>query len=105
MTRAYMTPRDYSQFLIINNLFLEKNGISPSEICDVSKYVLNECEHLNFSGLMTIGKFGYDLSLGPNPDFICLSQCRDKICKELDLDWKNVQLSMGMSDDFENAVC
>lgn len=86
-------------------MFLEKNGINPSDVCEISKYVINECENLNFSGLMTIGKFGYDLSQGPNPDFVCLSECRDRVCKELSLDWKNVQLSMGMSDDFEHAVC
>lgn len=54
---------------------------------------------------MTIGKFGYDLSQGPNPDFLCLNECRDKVCKELSLDWKSIHLSMGMSDDFEHAVC
>lgn len=53
---------------------------------------------------MTIGKFGYNVEDGPNPDFICLKQCRDEICERLGLDWKNINLSMGMSDDFEHAV-
>lgn len=88
-----------------SRLISEKNGINPLEVCDVTKFVINECENLNFSGLMTIGKFGYDLSQGPNPDFICLKECKERICKELNLDFATVQLSMGMSDDFEHAVC
>lgn len=68
------------------------------------KYVVENCPNLVVDGLMTIGKFGYDTSLGPNPDFITLKQCRDTLCQELNLDLKNVNLSMGMSDDFEQAV-
>lgn len=53
---------------------------------------------------MTIGRFGYDLANGPNPDFLCLRKCRDDLCKELGLNWRDVGLSMGMSDDFEHAI-
>lgn len=53
---------------------------------------------------MTIGKFGHDYSTGPNPDFVTLMACHEKICKKLKLQSENVQVSMGMSDDFENAV-
>lgn len=53
---------------------------------------------------MTIGKFGYDYSLGPNPDFICLLDCHKNVCETLNLSPENVQISMGMSDDFEQAV-
>ncbi|CAG9854251.1 unnamed protein product [Phyllotreta striolata] len=82
----------------------EKSGISPSEVVDVAKFVLNDCNNLELAGLMTIGKFGYDLSNGPNPDFICLKKCREDLCQKLGIDWKNVELSMGMSDDFEHAI-
>lgn len=92
--------------MIFEFLFIpEKNGINPSEVCDVSKYVIDECKNLNFCGLMTIGMLGYDSSQGPNPDFLSLFECREKVCKELSLDHKDVQLSMGMSGDFEHAVC
>lgn len=53
---------------------------------------------------MTIGKYGYNPADGPNPDFICLKQCRDDICQNLGLDWKKLHLSMGMSTDYEQAV-
>lgn len=42
----------------------------PDESVSLSKFVIEECPHLKFLGLMTIGKFGYDASEGPNPDFL-----------------------------------
>lgn len=33
------------------------------------KHIVSQCTALHFSGLMTIGRYGYDLTLGPNPDF------------------------------------
>ena len=34
----------------------------------------------------------------------CLADCRDKISKELDINPEDLELSMGMSGDFEPAV-
>lgn len=68
------------------------------------KYVLENCKYLEFVGLMTIGQYGYDLSKGQNPDFLSLVECRKNVCQELGLDQKSVQLSMGMSSDYEHAV-
>lgn len=48
--------------------------------------------------------YGYDTKNGPNPDFLALQNCRDDIVRELDLDYKNIELSMGMSNDYEQAV-
>lgn len=48
--------------------------------------------------------FGYNIMNGPNPDFICLKKCREKISDELGIDTKNIELSMGMSNDYEHAV-
>lgn len=89
---------------MFSNFFLEKNGVAPEEVVDLTKYILNECKNLHLEGLMTIGRFGYNREDGPNPDFLCLKSCRDEICQNLGLDWKEVHLSMGMSDDFEHAV-
>lgn len=55
-------------------------------------------------GLMTIGMFGYNITNGPNPDFTCLIKCREKISNELAIDIKDIELSMGMSNDYEHAV-
>ncbi|XP_022918486.2 pyridoxal phosphate homeostasis protein [Onthophagus taurus] len=81
-----------------------KNGTNPDNVVTLSKFVIEKCENLCFDGLMTIGQFGYDLSQGPNPDFLLLSKCKDDVCTNLGLEWKSVGLSMGMSDDFEHAI-
>ncbi|KAK2588645.1 hypothetical protein KPH14_006411 [Odynerus spinipes] len=81
-----------------------KSGCEVAEISKLVKYILENCKHLEFMGLMTIGIYGYDISKGPNPDFLCLKKCREDVCKELGLDIKKVELSMGMSTDYEHAV-
>ncbi len=53
---------------------------------------------------MTIGKFGHDYSTGPNPDFISLMKCHKDVCEAFSLSEADVEVSMGMSDDFEEAV-
>ena len=35
----------------------------------------------------------------------CLAKCRDDVCEALNLKHDDVELSMGMSGDFEEAVC
>ncbi|KAJ3643408.1 hypothetical protein Zmor_026121 [Zophobas morio] len=82
----------------------EKNGAPPSDVIKLTNYVLKECPNLHLEGLMTIGRFGYDPKDGPNPDFVCLKNCRDEVCQSLGLDWKKVHLSMGMSTDYEQAI-
>lgn len=39
-----------------------------------------------------------------NEDFVTLTQQRDLVAKELGLDQDSLELSMGMSEDFEGAV-
>ncbi len=34
----------------------------------------------------------------------CLDKCRQEVCSKLGLETSNVELSMGMSQDFEKAV-
>ncbi|KAJ0170945.1 hypothetical protein K1T71_013717 [Dendrolimus kikuchii] len=81
-----------------------KSGIEPSDATKVVEYILNKCPNLDFEGLMTIGQYDYDISKGANPDFICLSKCRQEVCEKLNLDINKVELSMGMSTDFEHAI-
>ncbi|XP_033207667.1 pyridoxal phosphate homeostasis protein [Belonocnema kinseyi] len=82
----------------------EKNGCEVEEAPSLVKHVLENCKNLEFMGLMTIGQYGYDVLKGPNPDFLSLIECRKNVCHELGLDMKNVELSMGMSSDFEHAI-
>lgn len=53
---------------------------------------------------MTIGRFGHDYSTGPNPDFEELVKCHKTVCDTFQLEAKDVDLSMGMSDDYQEAV-
>lgn len=82
----------------------EKSGVSSDEVVDLYRHIREHCKNLTLEGLMTIGKFGHDYSLGPNPDFINLMKCHETICSEFGLKEDDVHVSMGMSDDFEQAV-
>lgn len=53
---------------------------------------------------MTIGIYGYDLTKGDNPDFVRLRQVREHINQSLNIPLSEIELSMGMSSDYENAV-
>ncbi|TPX77113.1 alanine racemase [Chytriomyces confervae] len=78
-----------------------KGGILPTETLQVATHILEKCPTLKLAGLMTIGSPGRDATGGPNPDFKCLSDCRDLIKAAHGID---LELSMGMSDDFEHAI-
>jgi len=82
----------------------EKSGCDIAQVSTLVKYVVHNCPNLKFMGLMTIGMFGYNIVNGPNPDFICLIKCREKVCDELGIDKKDIELSMGMSSDYEHAI-
>ncbi|XP_046972909.1 pyridoxal phosphate homeostasis protein [Vanessa cardui] len=81
-----------------------KNGVEPSQVTELVEHVLKKCPDLDFKGLMTIGQYDYDKTQGPNPDFLTLAKCRQEVCEKLNLDINNVELSMGMSGDFEEAI-
>lgn len=72
------------------------------ELLESVEYLLSkECTHLNFEGLMTIGSFQASTSDEENSDFKKLVQLK----KVLDEKYKlNLQLSMGMSNDFQEAI-
>lgn len=73
-----------------------KSGIEPGEVAELCKEISANCDRLEIQGLMTIGAPG-DLGC-----FDTLIECRDKVSSELGID--NLELSMGMSGDFEEAI-
>eukprot|EP00744_Colponema_vietnamica_P022159 GILI01031790.1.p1 GENE.GILI01031790.1~~GILI01031790.1.p1 ORF type:complete len:268 (+),score=45.49 GILI01031790.1:82-804(+) len=78
-----------------------KSGCEPAECVPLVRHVLNQCPRLKFMGLMTIGR----LADTPQPDcFQLLSDCRRQVCEQLQLDPANVELSMGMSGDYNIAL-
>lgn len=106
-----------------------KSGVPPSEAASLCKHVLQSCPHLRLRGLMTIGALARsqatsssanpdnpsstaddknsdnNSSTAENPDFVTLRQTRDQVVKELGLaDDVTLELSMGMSQDYEHAI-
>uniref|UniRef100_U3JWC2 Pyridoxal phosphate binding protein n=2 Tax=Ficedula albicollis TaxID=59894 RepID=U3JWC2_FICAL len=81
-----------------------KHGLSPGDTTAAVEHVITKCPSLEFVGLMTIGSIGHDLSKGPNPDFQVLLSLRQEVCEKLNLPVDKVELSMGMSTDFQHAA-
>ena len=81
-----------------------KHGCPPEKASEIVRHVLEKCQNLEFRGLMTIGKIGHDYSSGDNPDFVHLVETRERVCKDVGLKVEQVELSMGMSSDFEHAI-
>ncbi|XP_042790835.1 pyridoxal phosphate homeostasis protein isoform X2 [Neofelis nebulosa] len=86
------------------NKLMGKHGLLPSETVAMVEHINAKCPSLEFVGLMTIGSFGHDLSQGPNPDFQALLSLREELCKKLNVPTEQVELSMGMSMDFQHAI-
>ncbi|XP_017771115.1 PREDICTED: proline synthase co-transcribed bacterial homolog protein [Nicrophorus vespilloides] len=85
----------------------EKSGADPGTVNGFGTHVIEKCPNLELVGLMTIGRFGYnwrDEGAPPNPDFLGLIECRAALCDHLGIDHVAMELSMGMSDDFEHAI-
>jgi pyridoxal phosphate enzyme (YggS family) len=86
-----------------------KSGIPPTNpsLLALCKFIKNDCQHLHLQGIMTIGAIARSQATTPeteNEDFECLRDTRDKIAKELDMAPEELELSMGMSEDFEGAI-
>lgn len=81
----------------------QKSGINPKEAPSLALYISRECPNLKFSGLMTIGCDENSLKI-PNPDFTLLVECQHQIAKSLSVEPESLQLSMGMSQDYIQAV-
>lgn len=87
-----------------------KAGIPPTEAVSLARYIRDNCPRLKLQGVMTIGAIARSRATTPeteNEDFITLRQVRDGIVSELalsPLDGEVLELSMGMSSDFEGAI-
>ncbi|KAI9673462.1 MAG: hypothetical protein M1817_002924 [Caeruleum heppii] len=90
----------------------QKSGVAPTEASSLTSHILDKCPHLHLLGFMTIGALASTApssennttSNEPNPDFATLVRVRDEVTKELGLEPARLEVSMGMSGDFEEAV-
>lgn len=84
-----------------------KSGCAPGkETVDLCRLIETECPNLHLLGLMTIGAIARSQATTPeneNEDFVALREQRDLVVKELKLE-RELELSMGMSEDFEGAI-
>ena len=79
-----------------------KYGVDPGEACvSLAQHVATACPHLRLAGLMTIGMPDYT---SRPENFECLARCRAEVAAALGASEADLELSMGMSGDFENAV-
>ncbi|XP_031563055.1 pyridoxal phosphate homeostasis protein-like [Actinia tenebrosa] len=82
-----------------------KMGCGSDDCCSIVNFIIQNCPNLKFIGLMTIGQYNYDWGKhGPNPDFMCLMRCQENVCEKLNMPQDQVELSMGMSSDFDKAI-
>jgi PLP dependent protein len=95
--------RDSLNVLIQVNTSMEdsKSGCSAEECVNLVQKVIETCPHLKFRGFMTIGN--------PDPekctdDFELLFKLREDVSKTIGVEPSTLDLSMGMSGDFEKAV-
>ena len=75
-----------------------KSGVDTDQLLPLVGHILSSCPHLLFRGLMTIG--------APN-DTSCfdkLVESRQRVADMLSVDSSTLELSMGMSSDFEAAI-
>ncbi len=84
-----------------------KSGCAPGEeTVSLCRAIVNDCPNLHLLGLMTIGAIARSVATtaeNENEDFKLLTEQRDLVVKELGLD-RELELSMGMSEDFEGAI-
>jgi len=82
-----------------------KGGVEPDKCAALVASIKNNCPNLTLAGLMTIGQYGRVTGPGEvNPDFELLVKVKQEVCTELELDPAEMELSMGMSGDYEHAI-
>ncbi|RYO99718.1 hypothetical protein DL766_005692 [Monosporascus sp. MC13-8B] len=86
-----------------------KSGAAPGAETVALARAVESLPHLRLRGLMTIGAIARSVATTPeneNEDFLLLREQRDLVARELGLPpgERELELSMGMSEDFEGAV-
>eukprot|EP00050_Salpingoeca_kvevrii_P011043 m.12319 g.12319 ORF g.12319 m.12319 type:complete len:230 (+) comp3222_c0_seq2:207-896(+) len=82
-----------------------KNGVEPEGAAALARHIVDNCPHLKLAGVMTIGQIGRVVGEGEtNPDFERLVECRKDVAAQLGIDEGELEMSMGMSGDFEHAI-
>lgn len=82
-----------------------KSGVAPDAAVGLCQHIMNACPSLRLLGLMTIGAIARSQDAShPNEDFEILRQVRSQVQQALGLAEGTLELSMGMSTDYERAI-
>ncbi|CAL1531850.1 unnamed protein product [Lymnaea stagnalis] len=82
-----------------------KNGCSPQDTTKLVQYIREKCPSISLIGLMTIGSFDHDLNnQDKKRELFSLCAVRKEVCDALNISEKDLELSMGMSADYEHAI-
>ncbi|OJJ06833.1 hypothetical protein ASPVEDRAFT_339170 [Aspergillus versicolor CBS 583.65] len=87
-----------------------KSGVEPEDgVIGLCRYIREKCPRLRLQGLMTIGAIARSKATtaeNENEDFVSLKEARNCVVRALGLkgDEAQLELSMGMSEDFEGAI-
>lgn len=79
----------------------QKGGVAEAELRSLVRLVSDECPNLRVAGLMTIGAAS---APSPAADFDRLCECRVLAAQALHAAPDTLDLSMGMSSDYEQAI-
>ncbi|XP_003368936.1 proline synthetase, partial [Trichinella spiralis] len=83
---------------------IQKHGCEPEQVLQLARMVVQDCPFLQLIGLMTIGTASSCAEVARG-EFSKLFQIRNQICTDLDWEVGQLELSMGMSNDFQEAIC
>jgi pyridoxal phosphate enzyme (YggS family) len=75
-----------------------KSGINPEDTYKLYEDISKECSFVNVAGIMSLG------TLGSTEEFKNMHEIKAQICKQFNIDFNNFTISMGTSDDFEEAI-
>jgi hypothetical protein len=79
-----------------------KNGVQPDKVVGICRSIAEQCPGLQLAGLMTIG--APDYSGCRTEDFDTLRTCQSEVAADIGVEVSTLELSMGMSNDFETAT-
>lgn len=81
----------------------QKSGIASNDLPSLYEQIKSNCPQLIVQGLMTIGLYD-NVNAEDDSDFRALVQCRKDLCERYNLPLNDIELSMGMSHDYERAI-
>ncbi|CAD5226824.1 unnamed protein product [Bursaphelenchus xylophilus] len=81
-----------------------KNGLEPTEVGTLIKFIIEQCPNLVFKGLMTIGSVQESHKTDQNSDFELMRNIRKEVSNTVGIPEDEIELSMGMSGDFPLAI-